>query len=50
VSASREALILFAVVVGILVYVKGQEIDIPYVPGGTATANGLGPISTGDQP
>jgi hypothetical protein len=47
-NSSQEALIIFAVVVGILVYVKGQEINIPFFPGGQATADGS--VQTGQTP
>lgn len=40
-TGSQEALIIFAVVVAVLVYVKGTGVDIPFIPGGQATANGL---------
>ena len=46
-NGSQEALLIFAVLVGVLVYVKGQGIDIPFFPGGQATADG---ISTGGTP
>jgi hypothetical protein len=39
-TGSMEALIIFALIVGVLVYVKGNEVDIPFIPGGQATANG----------
>jgi hypothetical protein len=51
-TGSQQALIIFAVIVGILVYVKGNSVDIPFIAGGQATANGLGAqpdISPGDQ-
>lgn len=40
-TGSQEALVIFALIVGVLVYVKGREVDIPFIPGGQATANGL---------
>lgn len=48
-TSSQEALILFAVIVAVLVYVKGNGVDIPFIPGGQATADGLGTISPGVQ-
>lgn len=53
-KGSQEALIIFAVIVAVLVYVKGQEVDIPFIPGGQASATALGnapdaSISPGDQ-
>jgi hypothetical protein len=46
-TGSQEALLIFAVLVGVLVYVKGQEVNVPFIPGGQATADGL---STGGTP
>lgn len=48
-NGSQEALVIFAVIVGILVYVKGQQVNIPFIAGGQATAGGLPDISPGDQ-
>lgn len=41
-TGSQEALVIFALIVGVLVYVKGREVDIPFIPGGQATADALG--------
>lgn len=58
-SGSQEALILFAVVVGVLVFYKGQGIDIGSFdpislgssnPGSSTGANDSGQVSTGDVP
>lgn len=49
-TGSQEALILFAVVVLGVAFWKGQQVNIPFVPGGTATGVSQGAVDTGVQP
>jgi|HubBroStandDraft_6_1064221.scaffolds.fasta_scaffold1402359_1 hypothetical protein len=41
-TSGQQALILFAIVVGVVVYWKGNEVDIPFFNGGSATASAGG--------